>query len=83
MTTDDHSRGYVLTVDEVEPLTTLITIRDGREVTVSAGSDRENDATARNAVNVFGAWSDLDWDEAAVTLDRIRHENAPTPPVDE
>ena len=83
MTTEDHFCGYSLNVDDVEPLTTLITIRDGREVTVSAQRNCESDATARNAVNVFGAWSDLDWDEAAVTLDRIRHEDAPTPPVDE
>lgn len=30
-----------------------------------------------------GIWDDLDWDETAASLDRIRHESKPTPPIDE
>ena len=37
----------------------------------------------RQALSVFGAWSDLDWDQAFDELDRIRHESRPTPPIDE
>lgn len=29
-----------------------------------------------------GSWSDLDWDEMETTLDRIRHESKPTPPLE-
>ena len=39
-------------------------------------------AGAQEALAVVGAWSDLDWDELADSLDRIRHESRPTPPVD-
>lgn len=30
----------------------------------------------------LGAWDDLDWEHAESELDRIRHENPPTPPLD-
>lgn len=30
-----------------------------------------------------GIWKDLDWEEMAEVLDRIRHESQPTPPVDD
>ena len=39
-------------------------------------------AGARDALTVIGAWSDLDWDELAESLDRIRHQSQPTPPID-
>jgi hypothetical protein len=39
-------------------------------------------ADARAALSVIGAWSDMDWDELADSLDRIRHANPPTPPLD-
>jgi hypothetical protein len=28
-----------------------------------------------------GAWSHLGWDDMVATLDRIRHESKPTPPI--
>lgn len=37
---------------------------------------------ARAALSVIGAWADMDWDELADSLDRIRHESRPTPPID-
>lgn len=83
MTSSKHDRSSVYVIDESEPLATLITIRNGREVVVSADRDSESDETARHATTVFGAWADLDWDEAAAALDEIRHESDPTPPVDE
>ena len=42
-----------------------------------------DDEGIRQALSVFGAWSDLDWDQAFDELDRIRHESRPTPPIDE
>src|SRR5437660_467683 len=37
---------------------------------------------ARDVRHLAGAWKDLDWDEVADELDRIRHESKPTPPID-
>jgi hypothetical protein len=34
------------------------------------------------ALQVIGAWQDLDWDEMEQALDRIRHESVPTPPIE-
>ena len=34
------------------------------------------------ALNVIGAWSDMDWEETVEALDRIRHESKPTPPIE-
>jgi hypothetical protein len=34
------------------------------------------------ALDLAGVWSDLDWDETAEALDRIRHESPPTPPIE-
>lgn len=37
---------------------------------------------ARAALTVIGAWSDMNWDELADSLEGIRHANQPTPPVE-
>ncbi len=37
---------------------------------------------AQQAIKLAGAWSDLDADEVLDSLDRIRHECTPTPPID-
>jgi hypothetical protein len=42
-----------------------------------------SESTTQNALNVIGAWSDLDWDEMIESLDRIRHESKPTPPTEQ
>jgi hypothetical protein len=39
------------------------------------------ESTTQAALQVIGAWSDLNWDEMIETLDRIRHESTPTPPI--
>lgn len=31
----------------------------------------------------IGAWADLDWEEFAEEIERIRHESTPTPPIDD
>ena len=36
---------------------------------------------AETALSLAGAWSDLDWVEMEKSLDRIRHESRPTPPI--
>ena len=37
----------------------------------------------QSALDLIGAWSDLPWEPMEETLDRIRHESQPTPPIDE
>ncbi len=41
-----------------------------------------DDNVVRSALDLAGAWSDLDWDDMAEALDRIRHSNPPTPPLE-
>lgn len=41
-----------------------------------------SDDATKTALNLAGAWSDLDWDEMSKALDKIRHESKPTPPID-
>lgn len=76
----DHRRG--------QPLIAILW-RDGdEEVTryfVDDDAAREFGARqpGASAMSVLGAWSDLDWDEFVDEIDRIRHENKPTPPIDD
>ncbi len=52
-----------------------------QSVSRPARSTRSED-TLWKALDAIGAWSDIDWDELADELDRIRHESRPTPPID-
>ena len=47
-------------------------------------SEEEADSALADiaARRVAGAWADLDWEELAGELDRIRHATPPTPPID-
>ena len=36
---------------------------------------------ADEALSLAGAWSDLSWEELEESLDRIRHDSRPTPPI--
>lgn len=69
-----------------QPLTAVLTEDGGRQVVRYSTADHEPagdaDARLKAALAVIGAWSDLDWDELSRDLDRIRHENPPTPPVE-
>lgn len=49
------------------------------DVTDAAPSHEATD----QALQLIGAWSDVDWDEVATELDRIRHECPPSPPIEE
>jgi hypothetical protein len=54
-----------------------------RYFTDEAGAEAGTPETGvERALNVLGAWADLDWDEVEAELDRIRHANPPTPPID-
>lgn len=48
-------------------------------------AERESTMTSpsvQEALDLAGAWDDLDWDEMEQALYRIRHESKPTPPIE-
>jgi hypothetical protein len=72
--------------DPGQPLIGVITEEQGHEVvryfTKEADADRVLiEDTTQAALSMAGVWSDLAWDELEQTLDRIRHESPPTPPL--
>jgi hypothetical protein len=77
------------TLDEEEQTESLrvIVMEDGREVVryLSRENIPDRSTLPRNiqdALALAGAWSDLNWDDMETELDRIRHSNPPTPPID-
>ena len=61
--------------------------RDGevmvRYFTDEAAADAARSTNAVDAaLEAIGSFSDLDWDDMVDTLDRIRHDSPPSPPVD-
>ena len=81
-----HQPGLAVRSDQ--PLIGIVIVEDGQEVTRYFAEESVADAvgetqTAADARGLAGEWSDLDWEEMAEELDRIRHESTPTPPIDE
>src|SRR5215813_12301977 len=44
--------------------------------------DAELPPSTRRALELAGAWSDLDWEETEADLERIDRESEPTPPIE-
>ncbi len=70
-----------------QPLVGVVVEEDGQEVVRYFAGDvppqsEPSDAVIADALSLAGAWSDLDWDQTADELDRIRHANPPTPPIE-
>jgi hypothetical protein len=70
-----------------QPLIGVFVERDGTEFvqyfTDEAALDEAlGESRIEEALSLAGAWEDLDWEEAAEELDRIRHESTPTPPIE-
>ena len=70
-----------------QPLIGVILEEGGREVVHyfvgdEAAEQAISPGVSQQALNVIGAWGDLDWQEMAASLDRIRHESPPTPPIE-
>jgi hypothetical protein len=71
-----------------QPLIGIPLDENGRQVTryftdeAAADAALANQDVTTDALNLAGAWSDLDFDEMVAALDRIRHESKPTPPID-
>jgi hypothetical protein len=76
-----------ITARSTDPLAAIFIDDEGGEVVRYFVDDQADapvqpSADALAALAAIGAWSDLDWDELAADLDRIRHESRPTPPPD-
>jgi hypothetical protein len=74
------SEHYSFTLTQNQPLIGIPFEENGQEVvryfSEEAQADQavSKDAT-QQALDLAGAWSDLDWDEMERALDRIRHES--------
>src|SRR5689334_11396164 len=81
-----HNRAPGLLVRPDQPLIGVIG-REGNQEVVryfvdEQDADRQATPTSiQRALDLAGAWGDLDWEETAEALDRIRHESVPTPPT--
>ena len=76
----------LITTSQNQPLIGIPFEENGKEVIryfseeTQADHAVSNDATEK-ALALAGAWSDLDFDEMLDTLDHIRHDSKPTPPI--
>lgn len=76
-----------VTITSHQPLIGIPFEENGQEVvryfSEEALADQavSTDAT-QDALNLAGAWSDLDFDETLRQLDHIRHDTPPTPPIE-
>ena len=69
-----------------QPLIGIPFAENGHEVIRYFSDEAAADAAVREqaiqqAVSLAGSWRALDWEEMEATLDRIRHESLPTPPI--
>jgi hypothetical protein len=72
-----------LVVEEGTPLVAIPIEVDGRKLVCyvaeqEAVDDADLPASVRDALNLAGAWSDLDWEEAEAALARIRQDSKPS-----
>jgi hypothetical protein len=82
--THDTARQHQsLKADPGEPLFAIPTEDGGTIYYTSEEAVRadQTDETLQRALDLAGAWSDLDWDEAMDALDRIRHGDSPSSPT--
>ena len=79
-----HHPSFAVRSDQ--PLVGVITEENGQEVvryfTDDEPSDGAQDPRVQQALSLAGAWGDVDWEQIAEELDRIRHESKPTPPIE-
>jgi hypothetical protein len=84
----EHAHAHdSLTAEMGQPLIGVLVEADGRHfvryfTNEAAAAAARSEQTLQAALGVIGAWSDLDWEELAADLDRIRHESPPTPPIE-
>lgn len=76
-----------LVVERDQAVIAIPLIENGRDVVhyvVETGTSTPAylPGSVRDALDLAGVWSDLDWDETVEALERIRQESQPTPPID-
>lgn len=86
MSVDRPDRAQELVVRNGQRVVTVFGEENGEEVTryfleKGGRADTCSAEDIQAALDVEGAWAELDWDGAEVALDRIRHETPPTPPI--
>ena len=67
-----------------QPLIGVILQEKDREVVHYFANEADAASSSlaiQRVLGLFGAWSDLDWDEMEKELYRIRHESYPSPPI--
>ncbi len=68
-----------------QPLIAIPMEHDGEEEVAyfvsEEAAEQASPERVHEAVQLAGAWSDLDWEATVTALDRIRHESTPTPPI--
>ena len=81
-----ESQSLVAEIDQ--PLIAVPFEQDGRwyvhsfVVQAAAAEMTNSEESLQGALEAIGGWSDLDRDEMVEALDRIRHENEPTLPIE-
>lgn len=82
----DEPTPQVLTLRLGQPLASIIVEENGEKVVKYFAADGPRpvpgEETLRAALAAIGSSSDIDWEEWAEELDRIRHESKPTPPIE-
>jgi hypothetical protein len=73
-----------ISVPRNHPLISIPFEENGQEMVRYFTDEEQGEREAKGtqeALDLAGAWSDLDFDETLDALDRIRHESKPTPPI--
>ncbi len=79
-----HQQIPSLLVQSNQPLIGIPFQKNGHEVVRYFTEEEEADKVASGvdeALDLAGAWSDLNWEKMEQALNRIRHESKPTPPI--
>jgi hypothetical protein len=77
-----HKRFSGASTTPKRPATITSSPREAGQQRAEPSDGQSLPESVQQALNLAGAWSDLDWDETVEVLDRIRHESVPTPPID-
>jgi hypothetical protein len=78
----EQSMTHILQNQTHSPLIGIITEEKGKEVVQYFTEEEQADRVSggvEEALGLAGAWSDLD--ETLDSLDRLRHDSKPTPPI--
>jgi hypothetical protein len=76
----EHQVSFSVPVEQ--PLIGVMTQEDGNDVVRYFFEDVPSSRqSSLDAQRLAGAWSDLDWDEIATVLERMRHDSPPSPPL--